>query len=73
MEKTIVDLETGTQEIVPLTADEIAQAQQLTAAWQAEQDILAANAKAQETSKASALAKLTALGLTDDEIKALVG
>jgi hypothetical protein len=29
--------------------------------------------QAQETSKASALAKLTALGLTADEIKALVG
>jgi len=32
-----------------------------------------ANAKSQEASKASALAKLSALGLTQDEIKALVG
>jgi hypothetical protein len=29
--------------------------------------------KAQEEAKASALAKLTALGLTQDEVKALVG
>jgi hypothetical protein len=29
--------------------------------------------QAQETAKASALAKLTALGLTQDEVKALIG
>jgi hypothetical protein len=32
-----------------------------------------AKEKAQATAKASALAKLTALGLTQDEVKALVG
>jgi hypothetical protein len=32
-----------------------------------------AQEQAQETAKASALAKLTALGLTQDEIKALIG
>ena len=42
-------------------------------------DINAVNAKvtedeqAQATAKASALAKLTALGLTQDEVKALIG
>jgi hypothetical protein len=33
----------------------------------------AEDAQAQETAKASALAKLTALGLTQDEVKALLG
>ena len=32
-----------------------------------------ANQQAYESNKASALAKLTALGLTDDEIKSIVG
>ena len=32
-----------------------------------------AKQQAQETAKASALAKLTALGLSEDEVKALVG
>ena len=34
---------------------------------------VAADAKAAEDTKASALAKLAALGLTQDEVKALVG
>jgi hypothetical protein len=34
---------------------------------------VAENEQAQATAKASALAKLTALGLTQDEVKALIG
>jgi len=34
---------------------------------------VAQNEQAQATAKASALAKLTALGLTQDEVKALIG
>jgi predicted alpha/beta-hydrolase family hydrolase len=37
------------------------------------QDIETAKEQAKETTKASALAKLTALGLTADEVKAILG
>ena len=46
---------------------------ELDALWESTKTTVA-NAKTQaETTKASALAKLTALGLTQDEVKALVG
>ena len=63
-----VDVITGeiTQTSRPFTAEELANAQAIDAEQtQAEQS--------QATAKASALAKLTALGLTQDEVKALVG
>ena len=66
-----VDVLTGevSQTSRPFTAEELANAQAIdaeqTQAEQAEQ--------AQATAKASALAKLTALGLSEDEVKALVG
>ena len=49
---------------------DIAQAQAKLAELQAAEE---AAEQAQATAKASALAKLTALGLTDDEVKALLG
>ena len=71
MEKVIVDCSTGLQEVVPLTAEEIAELE--AAAAQAEQDRLAAEAEAQAKAqaKANAEAKLAALGLTAEEIAAL--
>jgi hypothetical protein len=48
----------------------MAQAQAKLAELEAEQT---AKQEAQATAKASALAKLTALGLSEDEVKALVG
>jgi hypothetical protein len=45
----------------------------LDAAWPAVQAEIAAEQNAQVAARASALAKLSALGLTDDEISALVG
>lgn len=45
----------------------------LDAAWPAVQAEIAAEQNAQAAARASALAKLSALGLTDDEISALVG
>jgi hypothetical protein len=63
-----VDVITGevTQEVSQFTAQELAYSEQVTAQTE--------TAKAQtEATKASALAKLTALGLTQDEVKALVG
>jgi regulator of protease activity HflC (stomatin/prohibitin superfamily) len=69
--KVIVDCSTGTTEVVPLTADEIAELE--VAAAQAEADRLAAEAEAaaKAEAKASAEAKLAALGLTPEEIAAL--
>jgi hypothetical protein len=63
-----VDVITGevTQKVSEFTAEELAYSAQLTA--QAEAD-----AQAAKDAKTSALAKLAALGLTQDEIKALVG
>ena len=46
---------------------------QLDSAYTTYQANLTAQAQAKEAVKASALAKLTALGLTADEIKAIVG
>jgi hypothetical protein len=51
-----------TKTVTQVTDAEIAQAQAEIASWQAIKD-----------AKESALAKLAALGLTQDEVKALVG
>jgi citrate lyase alpha subunit len=69
--KVIVDCATGKSTIVPLTEKELAQREIDRLAFeQAEAERLAAEAE-QEALKASANAKLTALGLTEDEIAAL--
>jgi hypothetical protein len=63
-----VDVITGkiTQTVSQFTSEELAYSAQVTAQVE--------TAKAQaETTKASALAKLTALGLTQDEVKAILG
>jgi hypothetical protein len=63
-----VDVITGktSRNEMPFTAQELAYSEQVTAQAQAD-------AQAVIDTKASALAKLTALGLTQDEVKALVG
>jgi len=69
--KLIVDLAKGTQEYVDLTAEEIEQRELdaiAAATLKAEEDAAAA---ALADLKASAQSKLTALGLTADEIAAL--
>jgi hypothetical protein len=47
--------------------------EELDALWESTQTTIAANAQAALDVKASALAKLAALGLSEDEVKALVG
>ena len=66
-----VDVITGqvTQSSRPFTAEELANSATLAA----EQSAEAQAEQAQATAKASALAKLAALGLSEDEVKALVG
>lgn len=71
--KLVVNCETGEQAIVPFSAEEIAQ---LEAEQQKNAEIkaaLEAEALAKTEAKASAIAKLAALGLTEDEAKAIVG
>jgi hypothetical protein len=69
--KIVVDCSTGEQTIVPLTTEELAQRETDRLAYEAQEaDRLAAEAE-QEALKASANAKLAALGLTADEIAAL--
>ena len=66
MHRTEINLQTGEHIVIDLTPEEIAKNQ----IWQAEED---AKQQAAIDAKASALAKLAALGLTQDEVKALVG
>jgi len=69
--KLVVNCETGVQEYIPFTAEEIAQAEADRLAWEQEK---AAQEQAQaekEALEASAVSKLAALGLTPDEIAAL--
>jgi len=71
--KIVVNCETGEVAELPLTADEIAQRAADQAAWEAEQAAIEADKQAKAEAKASAESKLSALGLTDDEIAALRG
>ena len=70
--KVIINCSTGEREIVPLTDEEIAEREAM--ALEAEAQRLADEAAAQAVAdaKASAEAKLTALGLTADEVAALL-
>jgi hypothetical protein len=69
--KLVVDCSTGIATEVPLTAEELAQRETDRLAYEAmEAERLAAEA-AKDAAKASANAKLKALGLTDSEIAAI--
>lgn len=71
VKKLVVDCSTGITSEIELTADEAAQHAADALAWEeAESDRLAAQ-EAAEAAKQSGRAKLSALGLTDDEISAL--
>lgn len=71
--KIVVDCSTGEAVEVELTADELAQLEADQTLAQASQAALEAEEKAKADAKASAVAKLTALGLSDAEVAALVG
>ena len=70
--KIVVNCETGVQEVIPLTAEEITQREADAAAYAAQKAIDDAAATAAAEAKASGLAKLLALGLTEEEANALV-
>ena len=69
--KVIVNCETGVTEVLPLTAQEIADMETARVAAEAERAEREAEAAAVAEAKASANAKLKALGLSDEEIAAL--
>jgi len=71
--KVIVDCATGESTTVPLTAEELAQRETDRLAWEAKQAEELAAEEAKAAAQASAVSKLTALGLTADEIAALKG
>lgn len=63
----IIDITTGKETIRDYTKEEIAEVEKAKAEAKALSDLYLAK----ETARASALAKLAALGLTEDEIAAL--
>lgn len=68
-----INCETGEQIITSLTDAEIAQQKEDQKRIAEENAVLEAQEKTKAAAKASALAKLTALGLTEDEAKAIAG
>jgi len=69
--KVIVNCADGTSEIVPLTEAELEQREIDRLAWEAQEAERKAAEQEKETLKASANAKLLALGLTEAEVAAL--
>jgi hypothetical protein len=69
--KVIVNCETGVTEVLPLTAEEIADMETARVAAEAERAEREAADAATAAAKESANAKLAALGLTAEEIAAL--
>lgn len=70
--KVVVNCETGEQQVLPLTAEEIAQREADAAAFALEQAAIEAEAAAKAAAKESGIAKLLALGLTEEEANALI-
>jgi hypothetical protein len=70
--RTIVNTQTGEVTIQPLTEEEIVELQARADALEAEEAEAYAILEAEEASKESARAKLSALGLTEAEVAALV-
>jgi hypothetical protein len=70
--KLIVDCTTGEQTIVPLTEEELAQREVDRIAAEADQTAREAAETAKAEAKASGIAKLLALGLTQAEAEALL-
>ena len=69
--KVIVDCSTGEQQVIPLTAEEIAELEAAAAKAEADRAAAEAEAAAVAAAKEAAKNKLAALGLTAEEIAAL--
>jgi hypothetical protein len=70
--RLVVDCSTGERTIVPLTEAEIAEREAMAAQALADQAAREAEETAKAEAKASGIAKLLALGLTEAEATALV-
>ena len=70
--KLVVNCATGEEQVIALTAEEIAQRQADAEAYATTKAAADAEAEAAAEAKASGIAKLLALGLTEDEANALV-
>jgi hypothetical protein len=66
MNKIEINVTTGEKQVIELTAEEVAQAQAQYAQWLSEQPT-------KEEKIAELQKQIDALGLTQDEVKALVG
>jgi hypothetical protein len=71
--KLVVNCETGEETIIEMTDAEIAEMQERAEQAEARRIAEIAEAQAKAEAKASALAKLAELGLTEDEAKAIAG
>jgi len=70
--RLVIDCSTGERTIVPLTPDEIAEREAMASQALADQAEREAAETAKAAAKASGIAKLLALGLTEAEATALV-
>jgi hypothetical protein len=70
--KLIVDCTTGEQTIVPLTEEELVEREAMRVQAEADQAAREAEETAKAEAKASGIAKLLALGLTQAEAEALL-
>jgi DNA-binding transcriptional regulator YhcF (GntR family) len=71
--KTIINLETGEIKQVELTQEEINFNNQTALINKQKKDLINQELAQQESKKQSAIAKLKALGLDEEEIKSLLG
>jgi hypothetical protein len=71
--RLVINCETGERQIIPLTPEEIAERKALAAQALADQAEREAAEQAKAEAKASGIAKLLALGLTEAEATALIG
>lgn len=71
--KVTIDVSTGEQIVEPLTDSEWEELKQMQAEALAERETQEAEAQAKAEAKASAIAKLAALGLTEEEAAAIAG
>ncbi len=70
--KIVVDCSTGEVQEIALTAEEIAEREAMAAEYAAIKAQEEADKDAKEAARTSAISKLTALGLTADEAKAIL-
>jgi hypothetical protein len=70
--KLVINCETGEREIIPLTEEELVEREAMRVQAEADQAAREAEETAKAEAKASGIAKLLALGLTQAEAEALL-